>query len=352
MVERIPTGQELERNREIHLDPERHAVVRNVVDTRGVPIGHDLVGYLLTARAKAHFMGAPGTGKSTFLLQTRDAVTSNAQEQGVPYTSNFVAYEIELDRAERKLGDREEWSKRRWRKDFNQDIFLPAIDRAFAQSPPDVAHTTFIENPGVGNNKVRNRGKTTFRHSAIETSQKDPEDQDSVFIYLVSDPSLQKTTAILRGMIAQAHPTEVVQILEEFHMDTGGLERNAETGIHIKDVVSHMADQTHIRTITEEIRQETANWAYKNPRKHSEYASRIVLPPNFGRDIDIFFQNESQTVGESVEKSIEFYKESARREAAYMEYVMQEELGLSPERAIVAFNPPLVGVKILTRFGI
>lgn len=351
MTERgtLPRPEVIEQ--EIVFDQERHAVLAGLVDSQGRPFAANLLARGLTSRSKLFIGGKPPAGKSTVVSQFIDASEFNAQRLGIPFGFSVVPYEDILAKAEKTMGSRENWDAMQWKRRLNEEMFIPAINAAFNSAPPDTAYTVIIENPGVGKNLVRDVGKTTYHTLARAEGQKPADQKDSYFLYLIGDPSLQKRTAFVRGRIVDAHPRDVVRILnEELNVRVIDLPDNVATGRRIKSLFQNMAQGKHINRIDAETSMEAREWEAENPVQARYYSSLIKLPPDFGHGLDTFFADAGEMAAASIEIGTRNYRSKARLEAAHARFLMDREFGLG-ERGIVAFNTR-IDSPIFMRFGI
>lgn len=341
--ELTPPKEFLQSN-EIQLDPESENVIDGLMEARdeGRHAGKYAVASILNGR-RVGFIGEPGNGKTTLMLQAVHAAQRNAERLGIEFNPRIGQYDTVLAELRDKEGSPDEWDKSAWGK-LNQR--LTDVFRA----------SNVFEDPGVGYVREKDRGVTAYENLISGASG---ESDETVLVYITRNPLLQFKSALLRPHISTLKDwSEVFPQLEKHKIEILGVNRDKKGARTIQKMFGNMGRGNHIEAIKKEEDSKIARWTeeiaqgltvgedymFKDDKDYLSTMAIGIRTPNVSMN-DAFRQiygefdiEEFDGFEESINMRARGAEEQMKLQILYMEGKMRR-MGMGKENALLCHNP-------------
>lgn len=192
----------------LNFKAEKYPVFGGVIEMRkGYGVGEEIERKILSGDIRrVVFLGEPGNGKTTLMTEVQSAVGSHGNISGrisefqTHLYDDYLAREQKIKKKSSQIWTPEEWT------DFNIHMH-----RKIQKDKNDDA-VQFIEIPGVGYVRLKNRGITNRNMLAEDSNNAG---NDTLFIFLVRNRAIQKKAAYIRSYVQDLRDEEVVSFLHE-----------------------------------------------------------------------------------------------------------------------------------------
>lgn len=281
-----------------------------------------------------YVVGQPTSGKTTIIGQYLEALEDIAQKVNIPLEIKTVFFDKAQAKAEEKIRSKfknkpnsKAWDKKDWQvleKILHSSISKPHLIKKIGKETKNRKKkiVTTIETPYILYWEKENYGRKIFERLTKKLKK-------AFFIYVVSDLKTMDKTNKMRSAIAglskksrQLPSKNLVKIIErDYNTLLIGFDNSKKSGDEIKKIVNRMAPREAVLKVKEKTEEMINDWQ-KDIIRGAKYLDLVILPPQY----------------QSLPKEEQWlYK----RDAAYMLYVLREELALPTYRAKVVYNPNL-----------
>ncbi len=332
--------KEFEINKEPLETLQNIEVLKNLIDSRGNKIGHDVINFLRINPERKKLIligGEPGAGKSILAGQIGYASEQLLPNLGIP---SHIKYDSILATEQERLKSHDVPETF----EFNHTLALSVLSND--------SNLRIFEAPMVGTTIPKDRGITGVKEIIAKTN---PKEVDVGVIMIAADPAIQITAAEIRRTVKEADPRNVVNILQkDFNIKLVGYDNSLESGQAIKKVFSKSAEKNHMETIAREIVSLTQEWYFKSMVENDLAIKKIYLPSGVGEETLDAINSETITFAEEqIQLSRQANRKSLRKKIAYLMNFTTEELGTKYQDASswVVINPKSPSILHLIKSG-
>lgn len=316
---------------ELQVDRERDSVLLGLIDSMGriSQPGLEIERYMI-ANWRVGFLGSPGNGKTTIMLQSVAAAQRNALLHGIDFSPTIEQYDAHLPPPFGREGVM-----------FNREL-LWHFRRA-----------QVFEVPAVGDTFFKDRGVSAVESLAEENVA--GVEPPTLFAYIVNNRALQLDAGFLRDRIPTLDPDEVFEELENSNIFIHGIPRNREYAIRVQEMYAKMGQLRHMRDIQKEMLDRIARWRLDESVRAvenvgmphfeivDEQAPTVADPPIDHEIMERIYRkhktdNFSQVAAMS-KLTAKNIREEMIQEAVYANYRFRHEMRLSPSQFMILYNP-------------
>lgn len=343
---------------EVVVNPETTPILAGMLEIRdeGREANAFLVDQILSGRRKkAIFMGEPGIGKTSLLVDTKKSVEENGRRQGMPVKIKTRFYDEYLARAESLLGPRDGWRvDREWK--YLNDYIVGDLSTSEREKDDE---RLFVELPGVGLTTERDRAVTAI--SKLLQNATPTDKNDTLFVFVVCNNFLQLNSSFLRTHILEQKDEDVVAELEKHNQRVDLVGEPEVIGRLVKKLYKKTAPSRNIAQIRREEEEKIGRW--RSALEEKRMLDALQENPHASRDANLYKESlEERMQGMHVSPQVSRNKmrevfrsynvddtyvrlrtnswiDKANTQAVYMEEMFRNRYGLDKDTAMIVYNP-------------